>query len=845
MNLYFADRVIGRDVERNMDKRIILGGLVAASLMTNSFAADITYYGLTDGYSKINSINFSDVLNQGDGYWAKPAIYQIASMGIMSGFSSTSFSPTSAVTNEQAVTTILNATGKAKDVDNLKMVVNNWSDKYIKYAMNEGLITEKIVYKKADVKGNIDALKEKGVFIRDIPITREEVATLIYRAFELSSGDSSDNKNSEENKNPIEFLDKALIDEDRIVHVDAVSQAGIMVGDESGMFNPKSNLTRAEFAQVFKNCEDYLLKDLNLTKRSGFIDSVSSSGFELTDDDGNVIAVNCSGRDIPIIRNNRLSGISGLKNSDEVEFFIDTSKQVVFLRVIDEGIYSDNSANSAPEAISKQGIVVGNSPYFYEISIKDKNGSIENYEYGAWTNIYKDGKESTASNILQGDTVYLEFDEIGDLVVIRGVTNAVITYGTIIDIDGNDVTFKMDSDNSSKEYNLRRIPVYENGAEISIDDLTNGKYAKIYSSASELIKIEIVIDERTAENLYKGYISEVNLIQDRIILRNPKIFRDGKWESAESSFITIPLDNDMRITYDGEEIEKDRLGEKQVGKFAYIVTRQDTMVLEKAKVINIELKGDDENTIVAEVRSYNSSSGLLKLYNDSRKLYIDEYTISVIDGKISPRVLLEKGDKVSITSIYDDGEYIVKMISDVEILDEKEVEVYYGVITDIESGEEISVELSGRFEGDEWDDFNNRHASFTITSDTRIFSETEPLTFKEFDNTYEDKKVAIIAYGDEAISIGIMELSEKPYISVGSVKEVSGTEVSVQDVEYFDHKEEDWVESDTDEKVTINVNTLITRNGNFARSSDINKDQEVIIIRKDATSAAGVVLLVE
>ena len=70
--------------------------------------------------------------------------------------------------------------------------------------------------------------------------------------------------------------------------------------------------------------------------------------------------------------------------------------------------------------------------------------------------------------------------------------------------------------------------------EIDVDELSNGKYAKIYSSSSELIKVEIVLDERTAENLYKGYISEINLIQDNIILRNPKVFADGKWEISKA-----------------------------------------------------------------------------------------------------------------------------------------------------------------------------------------------------------------------------------------------------------------------------------------------------------------------
>jgi hypothetical protein len=817
-----------------MSKKFFICGLTILGLINSSFAADITYYGLSDGYSKINSINFSDVSAQGNSYWAKPAIYQIAAFSIMSGFSSNTFSPTTSVTNEQAVTTILNATGKAKEVEKINMLVKNWSDKYIKYAMNNGLLTEKVTYKRAEAKGDIDVLKSKGVFIRDIPITREEVATLIYRAFNLASEKTE--------KEPIDFLDKALVDSTRVAHVDAISKFGIMVGDESGMFNPKSNLTRAEFAQIFKNCEDYLLTNLRLTKRGGVVDRASANVVEVTDDKGNTININCTGRDIPTIRKNTLSGVSALRVSDEIEYFVDTAKQVVFIRVIDEGIYDSNYDNTSTESKSKQGIVTGNSPYFYEISIKDKSGNVENYSYGAWTEIYKDGKKTNASNILQGDTVYLEFDEIGDLVVIRGVTNAVISYGTVTVISGYDVTLSMDSDGTSKNYNLRKIPVYENGMEIDVTNLKNGNYIKLYSSQSELIKAEVVVDERTAENLYKGYISEINLIQDRIILRNPKILNNDKWVSAESSFITIPLDDNMKVTYDGINIEKQYLGEKHVGKFAYIVTREDTKVLERVKSINIEFE-EDTDTIVDEIRSYNSSTGLLKLYDDSRKLYIDDSTICVIDGKIVSASALEKGQSVILTVSYKDKEYTVKTISSTEKEEVKDTILYYGNITSVDPGEEVSVKVTKKFI-DEWDNVKSKHTSFIIKSDTRIYGETEALTFKEFNEDYIGKDVCVIASGDEAISIKLMTLPDEPYISVGSIKSAGDTAIKIYDVTYYDFEEEDWLETN-DQDINISPITLIMRNGNFARSSEIKKGQECIVIRASATADAGVVMLTD
>ena len=101
----------------------------------------------------------------------------------------------------------------------------------------------------------------------------------------------------------------------------------------------------------------------------------------------------------------------------------------------------------------------------------------------------------------------------------------------------------------------------------------------------------------------------------------------------------------------------------------------------------------------------------------------------------------------------------------------------------------------------------------------------------------------VVAYGDKAVSIGIMDFGENnPYISVGSIKEVGESSIVVYDAEYYDFEEEEWIGIKDDENVGIGANTLITKNGNFSKASGLKKGQEVVIIRKDATSSAGVIL---
>ena len=818
-----------------MIKKAVVTSILTLGLVSFAYASNnITYYGIPNGDQKINSINFNDVLSQGEGYWAKSAIYQISSLDIMQGMANGVFSPTTKVTNEQAITTVLNSMGKATEVNDQKVISNYWSDKYIKYGIKNGLITGKTVMRLSEIAGNLDTMKKKGVYVRDAAITREEMAELISKAFSLSS-------TSTDGKKPLEFMDSNQIDTTKKSYVDAVSMNGIMVGSDDNMFNPKSGLTRAELAQILKNCESYILTNVGVTKHTGFIENVGTGSILISDENGDSITVDLTGKNIPTLRNNILTGTYSLKSSDEIEYYVDAKKNVKFIRVTDASIYGEEQEEQ--EKNQKQGIVTGNSPYFYEIAIKDKNGNVEKYTYGRWTEIYKDGKETSASSIMQGDTVYLEFDNLGDLVVIRGVTNAVISYATVTEISGTKVTMVPD-DGKTEKYDLNNVPIYKNGEEISVDNLHNGEYAKLSLSQNKLIKVEIVVDERSCEAIYKGYISDINLIQDRIIIRNPSQLKDGKWTKLTDNFITLPLDRNMQISYEGINMAKNELGEKQVGKFAYIATRKDTEVLEKVKAMNIGIKGKEE-VITGEVSKFNESTGELRISGNSIKPYVDENTVLVINNKIVTKANFSKGDNLAVVVSKDDnGDYIAKLITTIDEVDSesRDVYAYFGKVKSIDEGNEVIMNISARYEDEEWIIGKERNASFVITPSTRIFNETEPLNFDEFNKEYKGKEICIVAYGDEAVIITVVSLTDTPYIFMGSVDDVETDKFTVTDVEIYDLENEEWTES-TKEEVSTLVNTAITKNGKYVKSSDIKYGQEAVVIKPDEQSSAAVVLL--
>ena len=73
---------------------------------------------------------------------------------------------------------------------------------------------------------------------------------------------------------------------------------GIMVGSDDNMFNPKSGLTRAELAQILKNCESYILTNVGVTKHTGFIENVGTGSILISDENGDSITVDLTGKNI-------------------------------------------------------------------------------------------------------------------------------------------------------------------------------------------------------------------------------------------------------------------------------------------------------------------------------------------------------------------------------------------------------------------------------------------------------------------------------------------------------------------------------------------------------------------
>ncbi|MCG7344270.1 S-layer homology domain-containing protein [Sporosarcina sp. ACRSL] len=174
----------------------------------------------TDANTITMDQNFSDIHNE---FWAKDEVTQLVDMGVINGYPDKQFRPALEVSRGQAANLLSNAL-QLPDAP-YEPIFKDVSSKssHLKGAM-------------ATYKAGIFLGKEDGTFgVRD-SLTREQMATVLVRAFNLE--DTGEN---------IQFKDQHRISESHREGVKILAQHGITTGKEDGTFDPKTAVNRGTY----------------------------------------------------------------------------------------------------------------------------------------------------------------------------------------------------------------------------------------------------------------------------------------------------------------------------------------------------------------------------------------------------------------------------------------------------------------------------------------------------------------------------------------------------------------------------------------------------------------------
>lgn len=159
---------------------------------------------------------FSDVPEK---HWAKEYIDQLASSGIIRGYSNGTFGPENSVTRGQFVAMIIRSLGLSDGS------ISNAEEIHI--AFERGITSRKV-----------------SEFEPNRPINREQMAAMIARAYDVKTGQMFVPTKK------TNYKDQAKISAVFTGDIDTVAELGFMTGQTDGNFNPKGYAQRAHAAKV-------------------------------------------------------------------------------------------------------------------------------------------------------------------------------------------------------------------------------------------------------------------------------------------------------------------------------------------------------------------------------------------------------------------------------------------------------------------------------------------------------------------------------------------------------------------------------------------------------------------
>ena len=206
---------------------VMLAAVTALALSVPAFAA-------------VEDTGFSDVPANA---WYAEAVEYVRDNGLMSGTSSTTFSPNGTMTRAMLATTLYREAG-SPSVSGTDAFTDTqdgaWYGDAVLWASQEGVVSG---------YGN-------GLFGTNDPVSREQIATILWRYAGSPSADRGQ-----------DFSDEGAISAYAADAVDWARANGIVNGMEGNRFAPQGNATRAQVATILRNYTTQ--NDTNVPSESG------------------------------------------------------------------------------------------------------------------------------------------------------------------------------------------------------------------------------------------------------------------------------------------------------------------------------------------------------------------------------------------------------------------------------------------------------------------------------------------------------------------------------------------------------------------------------------------------
>ncbi|NLM03720.1 MAG: S-layer homology domain-containing protein, partial [Clostridiales bacterium] len=560
------------------------------------------------------------------------------------------------------------------------------------------------------------------------PVTRQQMAAWIARALQLGGTYSGDMSKI------YEFSDMRQIDTEKAPLIESLLQREIMSGKSSTHFAPNEAMTRAQLAQIMAKVHEDLLPIRNTTIKEGkilAIEDLEDKGIKKkvitlhnADDSKNLIITEENNRDFPVLRLGKLGLSKDLLKGDWVKYYI-RNNEVIFAKVepsklktvrgFVEVVSTDNQ-QLVMRDFNDQRHIFKIQP-FAKIQINGKDTLFKDLIYGLEVTVTTDNQRVVE---IQG---YLEEDPERHGYIPPGSKTKV---GDILFIDKDSVELRVDG--KREKYRITdgtqilRSDRPANLFEVKEGDRVILSFDDIYSADIATLRVED--HERHIEGVYRGSIEQVNSRNRELILKNPYIYKDGKW--IKDSKDQIKLRAEGNILYEGSRpILLNTLNNRK-DQEAYVAVENSYNVPRVAKLL---LKNGSSILYESKISDINFATS--KMIVDNTAFTFHPGTIVIKNNRLVDNINLNKGQGVYVAGDILRGNRNAALIA-IEytgILDERvdstRLVIYRGTVADIHHYGVTLGRLGYRLdylklEDNQWEEYRGNR-KMTLTEDTFIF----------------------------------------------------------------------------------------------------------------------------
>ena len=555
---------------------------------------------------------------------------------------------------------------------------------------------------------------------------------------------------------------------------------------------------------------------------------------------------------IPVTINGVKANLSDITNDAVAILTLDSNNLIKGIQCVDIGV------NAEARRIVK-GIVEDNNPDLGYLTLFNEDGSgtglngadilrTFNYVDQNKTEVLRNHKPSDVESVASGDTAYLRLDSNGDIESISAVDNYSTAYARVISKMPAQIVVEYE-DGVQQVLNINdNMVVIRDKQLVGINALKDGDRIKMLlsenSKSTDIIEISIEGDEHFISNIYRGKITQIDGISDKIAVMGMQVFNRGNWELTDrKGFTSIPLADNYKIYANNTLVDNDHVNKLLYSNEAYIAVEKTYGGEEEVVFVTYRDSMDTEVPVTTDTIS-NVISGSNKFIasNDNKKVEFTDSSIVVKYGRLVTGNSLSNNDKayMALNRDYSSGEYYASVVKVDEPTNQNVLSIYRGRISDIVENRSFTIESFSQMQGTEWN-YYNTPKTFNITLDTRVLNDDGLLNARNFigygDESYLRRTVYIVANGTNAVLV-----STAPY----GIENVKGTfyasasdsgKISLRKASMYNTSKYVW-ENCPDAAVNILKNTIAIENGSIIDPTLIKNGTAVRVIKKDR-SATG------